>query len=111
MIGSVPANRGLEVKRHWAFFSLRTEKYNTTGLPDGPVLPSPVVPQTKGSRSLRSGSKIKSNNDAKERKYNSLRATMETVPTCASLVNCYRRVSCTFKSGVFLTHPRGMRAK
>ena len=54
---------------------------------------------------------LESNNDAKDRKYNSLQANMGTVPMSASLVNCYPTVSCTFKNEVFLTHPRGLHAK
>jgi len=36
---------------------------------------------------------------------------MGPVGTRANLLKCHASVSCTFKSGVFLTHPRGLRAK
>jgi hypothetical protein len=54
---------------------------------------------------------MESNNDAKERNYNSLRAIMGTVATSANLVTCHPSVSCTFTGGLFLTHSKGLEPK
>jgi hypothetical protein len=51
---------------------------------------------------------MESNNDAKERNYNGLRAIMVSVATMPNLVMCNPRRGCSFSRILVMTHPSGL---